>query len=85
MKIYQMNCCDYYAAENMYSAICGILGTGISIDEALDETLHELTDEESERLMFTCENGVEISFKAELENRIKNREEFPDFFASTEY
>jgi hypothetical protein len=100
IKIFQMNDCDWYAGATADDAIRGMAEnlcfetTPEGIAEMCKEyTVEpvELTAEDMERKMFVDldEDGtpdtVERSFRAQLDNMIASGEEFPCFFASTEF
>ena len=85
-KVFQMNDCDWWCdysaeeAKNNYNKFTGFDDE----DYYKDRPPQELTEEEMNRYKYTKEDGKTITFKEELENRIKNNA-VPSFFASTEY
>jgi hypothetical protein len=100
IKIFAMNDCDWYAGTTAEDATRGMaenLGfetTPEAIAEMCEEyTVKpvELSDEDLERKMFAdddedgAKGSVERSFRAQLDNMIATGEEFPCFFASTEF
>ena len=84
-----MNESDWVAGENIESCkkfLCNLVD--IPEDEVIDEP-YELSEKEIEKLIFiediNDKNSVKRTFKEELELLIKKGEEFPCFFATTEY
>ena len=89
MKIFKMNEFDWVAAETLEEAtkcLAENLSNGIVDDDFKNEFIdspHELDDLDMQRLKFGEGMPIpKITFKAELEKRIKNGEDFPQHFAS---
>ena len=84
-----MNESDWVAGENIESCK-KFLSKLVDIpeDEVIDEP-YELSEKEIKKLIFIEDiydkNSVKRTFKEELELLIKKGEEFPCFFAATEY
>ena len=96
IKIYKMNDCDWCAADtpiNALSALSKHFGYETMTDYLRDygddalTDIRELTDEEMNRLEFREDNETQtkIPFRAKLQEMIQVTENFPSFFASTEY
>lgn len=95
MKIFNMNDCDWWAGENAEECLEGMKNfSGYGEDEIKDMIEDgypvALTEEEINRLKFVPDpydspnEGVR-TFKEELRRMIDAKEQFPCFFASTEY
>ena len=89
IKIFKMNESDWVAGENIKKCkkfLCNLVE--LPEDEVIDEP-YELSKEEIEKLIFiediNDKNSVKRTFKEELELLIKKGEEFPCFFAATEW
>ena len=92
MKVFRLNDCDWYASEDMESAINQIMhDTGNAREDCIDDNAHELTDEEMSKFCVRDEddrlNTLKIpkTFKEELDLLISEGYKFPIAFASTEY
>ena len=93
MKIFKLNDCDWYAAEDMESAIQQIMhDTGNTREDCVDYSAHELTDEEMDRLRFMDDRegdpesaGTSRSFREQLALMVERGETFPCPFATTEF
>jgi hypothetical protein len=97
IKIYDMNDCDWCAAENAEGALIALaMQFGYSdvekyVEDYPDarETIRELSDEQMNRLILTYEDDnfepQEQTFAAGLQRMISEGKKFPAFFASTEY
>ena len=84
MKVFQMNDCEWWAAEDLESAKKACMeATGLPEDEACDDP-HELSDEAMNRLIFHDDNETR-TFKEQLDRMIVEGTEFPVFFAMTEF
>jgi hypothetical protein len=99
IKVFRMNACDWYAAATADDAIRAMAGwngypetpEGIALlcrDHEVQPV--ELTDEEMNLTQFALIDGDEqyigrISFRERLDEMLLDGEEFPTFFASTEY
>lgn len=101
IRVWRLNDCDWVAARTLTEAIdCLCKITGISRAEAVDEsdkpralTVGELakltfvTDEEEDNV--TAIEGCPVykrhSFAVELQRRMDRGDEFPCYFASTEF
>ncbi len=89
--VYSMNDCDWVAAFSLESAVAWYkheIG-GSTGDEVLDDP-SELDDAEMASLKFRHDRdgdpeGPTISFRARLAELAAEAQEFPCFFASTEY
>ena len=93
MKIFKLNDCDWYAADDMESAIKQIMyDTGNICEDCVDSSAHELTDDEIDRLRFIddrendedAEDGSR-SFREQLALMVERGDSFPCPFASTEF
>ncbi len=95
MHVYQLNDFEWWMAPSLEEAIAlAMKTTGCSREEQVDETCHELTDAELDKLRFidADEPGAEEpeggwpnrSFREELEARIAAGCE-AEMFATTEY
>ena len=88
MEIFQMNDCDWVAAEDLESAKAFYVrehSGGLPEDEAMEEP-HQISDYEMGHNRFRLEDSDELrTFRQELIRRIKAGDEFPCFFASTEF
>ncbi len=94
MKIFKLNDCDWYAAEDMESAIQQIMyDTDNTREDCVDSSAHELTDDEMDRLQFVDDGGVideeaedgSRSFRGQLAVMIERGDSFPCLFATTEF
>jgi hypothetical protein len=91
MKIFKMNDNDFVAAENLESAkqcLAEMLGNGIVTREFEGDFIddpEELSEAQLDKYQFHDEGENPHSFRTELELRIENDEDFPQFFASSEY
>jgi hypothetical protein len=93
VKIFKLNDCDWYAAEDMESAIKQIMcDTGNTREDCVDSSAHELTDKEMDRLRFVddIENDPEAagssrSFREQLALMVERGDTFPCPFATTEF
>lgn len=89
IKIFAMNDCDWMAAETVEDATREYKEQ-FSGGEFDDGEPVELSDEDMERLTF-CETDEDeeaverISFREKLNRMIAEGEQFPCFFASTEF
>jgi hypothetical protein len=84
IKVFKLNDCDWWAASDLEAAKAAYIEqTG---EEDFDDA-YELSDHQMEFLKFRRDddNHTEVSFKEELERRLRDGETFPCFFASTEY
>jgi hypothetical protein len=92
LKVFQINDCDWYAGESIESAITLAMElSGLDYSDLIDDHLHELTDEEMDKMIIgdeRNESGTSVdkhTFREWL-SIMKNRGEyFPCFFASTEW
>jgi hypothetical protein len=87
MKIFAMNDCDWMAGEDLESCIQKYLADyagSQSRDDALDDA-RELSGKEMDRLKFCDEDGTKRTFREQLDLMVAAGEQFPTFFASTEY
>jgi len=91
IKVFRMNDCDWYAGRNLEEVKTFMLAqTGMPGDEAFDDP-QELPDQAMNKLCFrhTDEDdlpeGQTISFAERLAEMIAEGQEFPAFFASTEW
>ena len=93
MKIFKLNDCDWYAAEDMESAIQQIMhDTGNTREDCVDSSARELTDDEMDRLRFMDdrENDEDAkdgsrSFREQLALMVERWDSFPCPFATTEF
>ena len=94
MKIFKLNDCDWYVAEDMESAIQQIMhDTDNAREDCVDSSAHELTDDEMDRLQFVDDGGVideeaedgSRSFRVQLAVMIERGDSFPCLFATTEF
>lgn len=88
IKIFKLNDCDWWAGSDLESVKADYLKTTgeTELDDTFDEP-YELSDALMERLKFRRDddNHTEVTFKEELARQIAEGQEFPCFFASTEY
>jgi len=84
MKVFQMNDCDWYMAENLIQAI-DLYSRDYGLD--FENQPRELEECEMQNLMFTDEDGADLprSFAEELKIRLAKENVQPQLFASTEY
>lgn len=100
IKIFAMNECDWYAAATPEEAKRGLAENmgyesvkAMYEDWAIEGEPHELSDWDLDRLRVKCEaedggydpDGEEQTFRARLAEMVADGEEFPCFFASTEF
>lgn len=90
MKVFQLNDCDWYAAETLEEAIdCAVELTGVSREEIVEPSYspYELTEEQMNNHTMIDEDTKEPvgSFTEVLAQRIKEGQMFPQLFASTEF
>lgn len=83
VKIFQLNDCDWWAAESLQDAKDDYIAT-VGDDYEFDNP-HELDEVTMDRLRFYEEDGSYRTFARELRRRIKSGQKFPCFFASTEW
>jgi hypothetical protein len=91
VKVFKMNDCDWYAGRNLEEVKAFVLAeTGMPEDEAFDNP-GELSDEAMRELRFRHTDGNDlrakttVSFAERLAEMVAEGQEFPAFFASTEY
>ena len=91
MKVFKMNCNEYFAAETIEEALLEMMRlTGDSKDQCLDDTAHELTEEEMNSLTVVVdidENTLradKITFREYLDLLIQENTNFPCFFAGVD-
>lgn len=90
MKIFSMNDCDWMAAETLEEAKAAYIatvwaGTREPEVEAFDDP-GEISEEQYDKLLFTdFDANTKCTFRQQLERMIQQGEEFPAFFASTEF
>lgn len=98
MKIFKLNDCDWYATEDMESAIQQIMhDTDNTREDCVDSSAHELTDDEMDRLQFiddrenypmygdeAAEDGLR-SAREQLALMIERGDSFPCLFATMEF
>ena len=86
MKIFAMNDCDWMAGEDIESVTAAYTS---AFGEDSDDPPVELTDAEMDKYRFADEDaeGPEKwpTFRQELQRRVDAGQEFPQFFATTEY
>jgi hypothetical protein len=87
MKVFMLNDYEWWAAESLEEAISAcMMQCGLSREEAYDEnSMGELPDSEMERLQFMDDDGVQRSFKEQLQFMIDDSYPFPCIFATTEF
>jgi len=86
VRVWKMDDCDWVAAETLDEAIKEWEShVGLSAaEESLDP--HLMSWKEMDAHTFhDPETGTTRSFSAELRNRVRRGEKFPQFFASTEF
>lgn len=83
-KVYQLNECDWYMAQDLESAIARAMhDTGLTRDEVATEP-QEVSDELLDELMFMDDDGeTRRTFREELRERVQANPEV-QCFASTE-
>ena len=90
MKVFKLNDCEWWAGESLEEIkLVYLKETGVSEEEAFDNP-HELSDEEMDYYKFMFDESdtplrEPVTFRQKLAEMIKEGEEFPAFFASTEY
>jgi hypothetical protein len=101
MKIFTMNDCEWYAAENLEDALkamteevgCETTPEGIAAlreDSDVDDP-GEISDESMDNLTYTDDSGlpeggiIKRTFREQLAKMIADGCKFPCFFATTEY
>lgn len=86
IKIFQLNDCDWWAGEDLKS-VKKVYAEEVDSDSDLTEDARELTEKEMNELVFADETGSGNgrSFKDQLKRLIDNGQEFPCFFATSEY
>ena len=90
IKVFQMNDCDWMAARSLEEAVDDYKKNYVGDDEHLIDDPCELSDEAMNRLLYTRteDDGDpvgKVSFRQQLNLMIAEGQEFPCFFASTEY
>jgi ribosomal protein L16 Arg81 hydroxylase len=89
MKVIQMNDCDWMAAETVEQATDEYIAKyGGDEHELAEDQPTELSDEAMNCLMFNAcdeEPPTKRTFREQLDKLIADGQEFPCFFASTEY
>ncbi len=88
VRVYMLDDCTWWAGYSLQQCI----EQAISEEWRDQHSIHnprELSAEDMEQLKFLddpdCDEAEERSFAAELQRRIDAGEQFPQFFASTEY
>ena len=86
MKVFAMNDCDWMAGESLESVTAAYVS---DYGEDSDDPPVELTDSEMDRFRFADEEVEDpeewLTFRQELQRRVDAGQEFPQFFATTEY
>jgi len=89
VKIFKLNSYDWYAAEDMESAIKQITNdTGNTSEDCVESSAHELTDDEMDSLKFvdyTDSPTMTRTFREQLALMIERGDSFPCLFATTEF
>ncbi|MGZ3235746.1 MAG: hypothetical protein ACXU8A_00050 [Burkholderiaceae bacterium] len=89
MKIFRMSDYEWYAAEDLESAIkCYMDDTGVSREDVDDDEPCEISQDEMDGLIYhdhEAEPPIEHSFAVQLAIELKDGRPFPRFFAGTEY
>jgi hypothetical protein len=95
IKVFQVNDCDWVAAETLEDALAfyakeffaGDLEEAFPDGESEAAEAAEVTDAGMDRLKFHDDDDRSITrtFREELQRRIDAGDTFPQFFASTEY
>lgn len=89
MKIFRVNECDWYAAEDFESAIKLYMeDAGISREDVDDGDPEEVSPADMNGLTYTdneAEPPIQRSFAEQLSIEMNDGKPFPRFFASTEY
>lgn len=90
IKVFAMNDCDWMAGESLESVKAAYMAEhayGLPEDEAMDDP-HELTEAEMDRLRFHDDEAKPEdyqTFRQRLNFMVNRGDDFPCFFASTEY
>ena len=88
IKIFSMNDCDWVAARSLEEAKKYYREkhwSGDDSDQTVFDDPHELDGSAMNRLQFSDDDGSKRTFAAQLALLIAQGQEFPCFFASTEY
>ena len=85
MKVFQMNDCEWWAAETLEEAKSSYFQiTGLTEADRPFDDPHELSAKEMDRLQFIRDDGSVRSFRDQLDWMVSNGKSFPCFFGSTE-
>lgn len=95
IKIFQMNDCDWVAAETLAEAkqcLADHIDRGV-VDEQFERDFikepYAISKEAMDKLKFLGDEGAPyeapVTFRQELKRRINAGEKFPQMFASTEF
>ena len=87
LKVFAMNEYDWMAGADLESCVSLYLAEyagGLPRDEVLDEP-HKLSDSEMDRIEYVDPDGERCTFREQLEKLVASGQQFPAFFASTEY
>lgn len=85
IKVFYLNDCEWWAGESLAAVKAEYLRvTGLAEDEAFDNP-YELPDDSMEKLMFTDDDGLKMTFAEQLDRLIMSGARFPCFFATTEF
>lgn len=94
MKIFKLNDCDWWAGEDLEQTIATAMhDMNIPREDVIDDYMHELTDEELDRLRFVDDSynydeddpKHSRSFREQLALMVERGDSFPCLFASTEF
>ncbi|MGH7935832.1 MAG: hypothetical protein ACREF8_02345 [Chthoniobacterales bacterium] len=88
LKVYAVGECDWFAAEDVEgakAAAAKFYGDAETLDEAMESGIDVLDDADMDRLRFVREDDSRVTFREQLAQMVADGEEFPCFFASSEY
>lgn len=86
IKVFQLNDYEWWAGESLESVVEYYENNVTNDPDEMEELkdAYELSDEALDTLIFNDEDGSQKTFRQELENCIKEKQEFPCFFATSE-
>lgn len=83
IRVFQLNELEWWAGESLESVL-KYYKEHVCDDEETIEDPYELSDDALDTLIFNDDDGSKRTFREELNNCIKEKQEFPCFFATTE-
>ena len=86
IKVFQLNEYEWWAGESLESVLEHYKNNVTDDPDEIEELedAYELSDGALDKLIFNDEDGSKRTFREELDNCIKEKQEFPCFFATTE-